>query len=174
MRLWLPYSATHFPRLCLHLEVQVMGGWKEKWGKGPPAPSTLLGLQPLQDVWTGPSLRVVAPVGSSCLHFCCQHEIACGLGSEQKNEVFYHSLLLRVPFPLLFWDRTEGLLPGLFQPTDAHFQASSSTEFRPGKYQRGKCGKLTTGLAVLQALVIRILPATLYFSGFSKSFTHSL
>lgn len=83
LRLWLSYSGTHFPRMCLHLGSQVMGrleGEVRQWAfPHPLTPGTT--APPVNEDRSLPQ-----SFGSCCLGFCCHHEIPCGLGSERTEK----------------------------------------------------------------------------------------
>lgn len=85
-------------------------------------------------------------------------------GNIKKTTGLYPlSLTLGIPFLILSWDRTKGLLPGLsLSAFGAHFQVWGCSEFKPGEYHMWKYGRLNTGLVVLQILVIPTLPATVH------------
>lgn len=146
-----------FPQLCLYFWSQMMGEQER---------SEAVRVHPTL-------LTTAAPIceEGSLPHFWSDQEIVCGPGCEKTEKTRKHktkglyplSLTLGIPFLILSWDRTKGLLPGLsLSAFGAHFQVWSCSEFKPGEYHMWKYGRLNTGLVVLQILVIPTLPATVH------------
>lgn len=156
-----------FPQLCLYFWSQMMGEQERSETVG--AHPNLLGPQLLQSVRKGP--RDWASVGFSPSFLLRPGDCLWpGVWENREDKetkktkgLYPLSLTLGIPFLILSWDRTKGLLPGLsLSAFDAHFQVWGCSEFKPGEYHMWKYGKLNTGLVVLQILVIPTLSATVH------------